>query len=313
MPRLTAVLALLVLLAACQPDLAGQQLRIATGNSSGVYFQLGSKLADTWHSALGINASTSSTQGSVDNLNQLHEGKADVALVAADAASKDEAKQLPGTPLRALGRIYDDYIQVVARADSGIERMSDLRGKRVSVGGTDSGVTVVARNLLELAGLTPATGTTQVQLALQPSLDALAANQVDAFFWSGGLPTPAITNALAKGERLRLVNLEELVKQVRNKYSYYDAATVPKTAYANMADSVTTLVVHNLLMVRQDMPADEARALVRALFDAQPTLAEDGNQVVKLAAQLLDVRAAIETSPITLHDGALEYYRSVKQ
>jgi uncharacterized protein len=298
------------LLAGCQQDLTGSPLRIATGGGTGVYYQLGGKLAEQWHAKLGLDASAHVTNGSVGNLKELHDRKADMALVAADAAGKDN-KDNKG--VRALARVYDDYIQVIARADSGIDTLADLAGKRVSIGGPDSGVTVVATNLLRLAKLPPTTDRMYQSLALPESLEALKDNKIDAFFWSGGLPTPAITDALRNGLRLRMVNLTSLVNGARSG-SYYDAATVPKTAYNGMEGiPTTTLVVHNLLMVREDMPAGEAESLVRTLFDVQPTLARDGNPVVANAAQLIDVRSAIETAPIELHDGALTYYRSVKE
>jgi hypothetical protein len=116
----------------------------------------------------------------------------------------------------------------------------------------------------------------------------------------------------AHPEQLRMLDLTAVnVKDL----TYYNVETVPVTAYPQLKHGdkpVSTLAVHNLLMVRQEMPSDEAQALLRTLFDAQPDLAQDQNQVVALAAQLIDRRSAIETRPIQLHDGALEYYRSAK-
>jgi len=150
-------------------------------------------------------------------------------------------------------------------------------------------------------------------LSLNDSLTALKDNRIDGVLLSGGLPTPAITEALTQGVKLTMVNLKSLVNDARGS-SFYDTATVPTTAYKGMAGTpAITLVVHNLLMVREDMPADEAEALVRTLFDVQPTLARDGNAVVANAAQLIDVRSAIETAPIELHAGALTYYKAVKE
>jgi len=100
-----------------------RRLRIATGSDTGVYYQLGGKLAGQWHAKLGLDASAYTTKGSIGNLKELHEHKADVALVAADAAAKDNKG------LRALARVYDDYIQVIARADSGISTLADTRGQ----------------------------------------------------------------------------------------------------------------------------------------------------------------------------------------
>jgi len=293
-------------LAACGSSLSGVQLRIATGGPGGVYFTLGSRLGDVWQQDLGVAEKVLQTNGSVDNLGVLRNNRADVAFVAADAAARGSAG------LRALARIYDDYIQVLVRSDSPIQKLADLAGHRVSIGSLNSGVTVVARNLLKAAGL-PESSDSYKQQSLRDSLADLVAGGVDALFWSGGLPTPDITATMkADPDQLRMldlttVNLKDL--------PYYNVETVPATAYPQLRQGdkpVSTLAVHNLLMVREDMPSDEVQALLRSLFDAQPDLAADRDQVVALAAQLIDRRSAIETRPIPLHDGALDYYRSAK-
>ena len=294
-------------LGGCGSSLSGTPLRVATGGAGGVYFTLGSRLADAWRSELGMTATVRKTNGSVDNLVALHNNTADVAFVAADAAVPSS------TGLRALARIYDDYIQVLVRADSNIEKLADLSGHPVSIGGVNSGVTVVANNLLKAAGL-PAKSDSYKQQNLHDSLADLVAGRLDALFWSGGLPTPDITATLKQQPdgKLRMLDLSKLD---RTSLPYYNVETVPETAYPRLAKGeqpVSTLAVHNLLMVRENMPVDEAEALVRTLFDVQPSLATDSDQVVSLAAQLIDRRAAIETLPIQLHDGALEYYRSAK-
>jgi uncharacterized protein len=295
-------------LAGCGSGLSGTPLRVATGGSGGVYFTLGSRLAAAWHDKLDMNTQVKRSNGSVDNLVALHNNTADVAFVAADAAAQ------ASTGLRALARIYDDYIQVLVRDESPIRSLADLRGHPVSIGSLNSGVKVVAVNLLKAAGL-PETSDSYVQENLHDSLADLVSGKLDALFWSGGLPTPDITTTLnQKRVSLRMLDLSTLS---RSTLPYYNVETVTGTAYPLMVrpdkeKPVSTLAVHNLLMVREDMPSDEAEALVRTLFDVQPSLAVDPNQVVSLAAQLIDRRSAIETLPIQLHDGALAYYRNAK-
>ena len=295
-------------LAACGSSLSGVQLRVATGGTGGVYYTLGSKLADAWQNRLGVAKKVLQTSGSVQNLAALHKNIADVAFVAADAAAKDGAKGL-----RALARIYDDYIQVLVRNDAKISSLADLRGHAVSIGSDQSGVKVVALNLLTAAGL-PNTSASYFQDTLHDSLTDLVAGQRDALFWSGGLPTPDITATMKSHSDVALRMLD-LSTVDRTNLPYYNVETVPQTSYPLLAQTgkpVSTLAVHNLLMVREDMPDDEAEALVRTLFDVQPGLATDADQVVSLAAQLIDPRSAVETAPIDLHTGALAYYRSAK-
>jgi TRAP transporter TAXI family solute receptor len=295
-------------LGGCGSSLSGTPLRVATGGTGGVYFTLGSRLASVWHDQLGVATHVRTTSGSVENLARLRSNDADVGFVAADAASDRDNS----AGLRALARIYDDYIQVLVRDTSPIAQLSDLRGRPVSIGSENSGVKVVAQNLLTAAGL-PYTSPTYFTDSLHESLRKLVDGQLDALFWSGGLPTPDITATLKDHpNQLRMLDLS---KVDLTTLPYYNVETVPVTAYPQLKAGpgpVSTLAVHNLLMVRADMPADEAEALLRVLFDAQPDLAQDGNQAVALAAQLIDRRSAIETQPIMLHDGALAYYRSAK-
>jgi hypothetical protein len=292
----------------CGSSLSGTPLRVVTGGTGGVYFTLGSTLASVWHEKLDVTTSVVTSNGSVDNLTMLRGNHADVGFVAADAASDKGAS----AGLRALARIYDDYIQVLVRADSPIQTLADLRGRPVSIGSEKSGVRVVSGNLLTAAGLPDSSPDYHLD-TLHDSLANLVDGRRDALFWSGGLPTPDITATMkAHPEQLRMLDLTAVnVKDL----TYYNVETVPVTAYPQLKHGdkpVSTLAVHNLLMVRQEMPSDEAQALLRTLFDAQPDLAQDPNQVVALAAQLIDRRSAIETRPIQLHDGALEYYRSAK-
>jgi TRAP transporter TAXI family solute receptor len=293
-------------LGGCGSSLSGVPLRVATGGTGGVYYTLGSRLAAVWRDQLGTNTEVKKTNGSVDNLVALRNNAADVAFVAADAAAANPAG------LRALARIYDDYIQVLVREDSPLHELKDLSGHAVSIGSQNSGVKVVALNLLKAAKLPPASPDYHED-SLHDSLANLVAGKRDALFWSGGLPTPDITATVKQNPgKLRMLDLSSVD---RKSLPFYNVETVPATAYPQLVHGdkpVSTLAVHNLLMVRENMSADEAEALVRTLFDALPALAADSNPVVAQASQLIDQRSAIETLPITLHDGALEYYKSAK-
>ena len=146
-----ALLASLGSVTACQSAFAGLRLTIATGSSDGVYYQLGSQLATAWASSLGITRPTVlETAGSLENIQRLRAGTADIAFGSADAITGANAGP---RKLRALARIYDDYIQVLVQADSKIESLAQLAGHTVAIGSVNSGVQVVADNLLRAAGL----------------------------------------------------------------------------------------------------------------------------------------------------------------
>jgi TRAP transporter TAXI family solute receptor len=292
------------LLSACGPDFGDLHLRIAAGSNGGVYYQLAQPLASAWASQLGIGRpAVLETRGSPDNLALLQAGKADVAFSAADIA----ANTVPaaGQPkLTALARIYDDYLHVVVRADSPITSVPMLRGRKIAIGSPESGVEVIAKQLIKAAGLE---GTVNLQsLSLNDSLKALAHNDIDAFFWSGGLPTNAIS-LLNASVPLRLLDIAGEMPAMREANAVYRTATIPASTYQLGGGPVTTLVVPNFLVVSSAMPDDVAEALVNGLFLARPELAKANR-----AALSIDVRPAIETAPLGLHPGALRYYRNIK-
>ena len=306
---LAVVLAVGGLLTACQDEFRGLKLTVATGFDQGVYYVLGSALADAWAGQLRIERpAVRTTAGSVDNLDRLRTGQADVGFSAADAASDFVTQQHDGRGgrrVRALARMHDDYVQLVVRQDSATTRLADLRNLRVSIGPPSSGVEVIAKRLLAVAAVDLPDANVR-HLSINDSLQALRDNQIDAFFWSGGLPTPGVTD-LARTVPLRMVDLGDLVSQVRSRWPVYGSATVPASAYGLRGSPITTLVVPNFLLVTDAMPDSVAEALVRGLFDAQPALAR-----ANPAAKSIDARSAIETTPVPLHPGAEHYYRSIK-
>ena len=298
-----AVLLLLTTLTACGSDFAGTRLRIAAGNDRGVYYQLAQPLAGAWAAGLAIERpEIQQTRGSPDNLARLRAGTADVAFSAADVATDPS-----GEPnLAALARIYDDYLHVVVRADSPVRSLADLRGRRVAIGSPESGVAVIAQLLLNASGLGDPGSMTVRYLGLDESLGALERQEIDAFFWSGGLPTNSIST-LANRIPLRLIDVGEAMPEMRRVNPVYRTATIPGSTYPQSGGPVTTLVVPNFLVVPTTMSDDVAEALTRGLFDARPELAK-----ANTAALSIDLRPAIETAPMALHPGALRYYRTLK-
>jgi uncharacterized protein len=293
----------------CSSRFAGVRLTLATGGTQGVYYNLGNSLADAWRAQLDLDARPAvlSTAGSVDNLDRLAARAADVVFSQVDTAADQLLRVGEDDPrsLRALARIYDDVVHVVVPASSNAATLADLRGARVSVGAPDSGVQVIAERLLAVAGLSPDTDFRAMRLGINDSVAAVANGEIDAFFWSGGLPTRGVTT-LARTRPIRLLNLEDLITPVRAAYPEYAAGTVPAQSYG-IPDPITTLLVRNFLIVRAEMPDDVANALVMGLFAAQEQLA-----AVSPAALTIDLRAAIGTQPVPLHPGAERFFRGEK-
>ena len=293
--------ALVLVLSACSSGFGDLKLRIAAGNPGGVYDKLAQTLATAWAAGLDIERpAVLQTQGSPDNIDKVLAGAADVAFVAADVAA-DRYKSDPR--LTTLARIHDDYLHIVVRADSDIRTVGQLRGHRIATGSPSSGVEYIARRLLQATGLTGAVTTSA--RGLDDSVKALLGGEIDAFFWSGGLPTPVLAGYNGQ-QSLRLLDIADVMPKMQEINQVYGTASIPASTY-NQPGPVTTLLVPNFLIVPKSMSDDVAEALVRGLFDARQQLA-----LANPAALSIDVHPGIETQPIPLHPGALRYYRDKK-
>jgi TRAP transporter TAXI family solute receptor len=285
---------------------------ILTGGTKGIYYTYGVELAAAVNRRLGgVQAEAMATTASVDNVRQVARSANVFAFTAADAASAAVAGRPPfasPVPVRALARIYDDYVHLVVRADAPINSVADLAGKRVSVGSDGSGTELIAERMLAAAGIDPATLTTS-RLGINESVAALRSGDIDAFFWSGGLPTAGITE-LAEKTRIRLVPLGQLAPGLHDRWDpVYRSGTILADTYGVSGDAVDTptVAVPDLLVTRADTDAGLVEEVTKILFDAR---AEIADRVP--VAYALDRRSAIATSPIPLHEGALRYYRSTK-
>jgi uncharacterized protein len=137
---------------------SGKQLSIATGGTGGVYYPLGGGFANILSKALpGITATAEVTGGSVDNLKLIGTGKADIAFVQVDAswdAINGLDKFASGKlPVQALVVMYANHMHVVTIDGTGISKIEDLKGKRISTGSPGSATEVFAFRVLEAAGL----------------------------------------------------------------------------------------------------------------------------------------------------------------
>ena len=288
--------------AGCGPSEA--QLTIATGNSTGVYYVLGGGIASLVSNETPIRATAAETGASVQNIQQLVDGTYDIAFSLADTAA--DAVQGKGAfsepqPVRALGRIYSNYTQVVVRKGAGITSIEDMRGKRISTGSPKSGTEVIANRLLQAAGLDPAKDVSAQRLDLAKTVDGLKDGAIDGFFWSGGLPTPNLTDLFtSQPDAAEFIDITPQLAELQKINPVYDEGTIPAATY-NLDSDVETIVVPNVLLVADDFPANNACAITKLIWSSKDKLAQ-----VHPAAAELDPKTAQESAPIELAAGAKE-------
>jgi TRAP transporter TAXI family solute receptor len=194
----------------------------------------------------------------------------------------------------------------VTLAGSGITRVADLRGRVVSVGSPGGGGTVQAERILLAAGLDPRRDLRVQNLGVAQAVDALKDGKLDAFFWSGGLPTAAVLDLVnTAGISARLLPLDDVLPALQKQHGemLYYRATIPRDVYGMEAD-VPVVAVANMLVVSETMPEPLAHDITRVLFEHQPTLAGIHPQ-----ARELSLDTALTGATIPFHPGAIRYYR----
>lgn len=281
-------------------------ITIAAGEPGGFYLAFAELLAAELSKAEPrLHAAAVSTEASVANVNLVRTGQTDLALVLADVAQSavGGGAPFPGpVPLLALGRVYENYLQLVVRAGEGLRAPADLTGRAVSLGASGSGAAQTGERVFAKAGVRVDTR----HLLIADALAALAGHRIDALLWSGGIPTPALAD-LNRTTAIDLVPLGGVVPALRGSYGpVYDQVQVPDGAYRGVG-SLATIGVANLLVCSPALPDDVAAAVVRVLVER----AADLVPAQAVGAQFLDVRTLIGTEPVPLQPGAASEYRTL--
>src|SRR6185436_6407042 len=288
-----------------------QNISIATGGTGGVYYPLGGGLAAVLSKYVsGMQATAEVTGGSVANLQLIGTGKPYLAFTMADAlqdAYKGEDK-FKGKPVavRTLMILYPNRMHVVTIEGTGIDKISDLKGKRVSTGSGGSATEVMAFRVIEAARLDKDKDMRRERLGVAESVAALKDHKIDAFFWVGGLPTAAVTDlANSPGVKIKMIDHADLVPAMNKKYgNLYVKDTIGKDVYKGMDKDNQQATVMNLLVAHQKMDDKTAYNIVKAVFDHRDELIRVHKEAENIK---LDAQKA-EASPIPWHPGAMKYF-----
>src|SRR6266511_2573291 len=249
-------------------------LSIATGGTGGVYYPLGGGLANLLSKYVpGLQATAEVTGGSVDNLKLIATGKPYIAFSMADAgqdAYRGEDKFKGNkVPLRTLMVLYPNRMHVVSIDGTGITKMADLKGKRVSTGSPGSATEVMAFRVIEAAGLDKDKDMRRERLGVAESVNAIKDGKIDAFFWVGGLPTAAVTDLGATpGVKIKMIDHADLFEKMNQKYGNLYAPDVIKAGtYPGQDKDNHITTVWNIMITGAKMPEQLAYDIVKTTFD----------------------------------------------
>ena len=301
--------------------------RIGTAATTGTYFQIGGVIANALSKppgsrdcdrggscgVPGLVAVAQATQGSVENVDAVANGRLESALAQSDVAywaysATGLFKGKPAlTKLRAVAALFPESVHVVVRADGPIHSLKDLKGKRVGLGEKESGTLVDARLILDAAGL--------AEKDLKPDYSRLAVaaaaldhGDLDAFFLFGGYPVPAIAE-LATTVPVRLVPIgDDVADRLMKKYRFFARDTIPGGTYNGIDQATPTIGMRSLLIVSSDLPDDLVYSITKALWsDPTRRLLDQGHPM----GHRIRIATALDGVLLPLHPGAERYYREI--
>ena len=269
---LCLALAMAVGVAGCggDGDSGEKFIHIATGGTAGTYYPIGNSIADLIdRDVKGVSASAQSTGASVANINMLASGQVEMAIVQNDIAyyalNGTELFENKVENLRGMASLYPETCQFVTLDGSGINSITDLKGKRVAVGAQGSGVEGNVRQILKVYGMTYDDISPQF-LSFAEASAALRDGTVDVACLTAGYPTASVKD-IASQKQIRLISLDsDKIDALIAEYPFYTRTTIPANTYEGFSAEVNTVSVMAILVVTDKMDAQLGYDITKAMF-----------------------------------------------
>ncbi len=302
-------LVLLAALLGASPALAQDFVSIGTASPAGAYYPLGVAMADIWNRNIdGVRFSAQETGGGVANMNMLASGEIELGIanenIAWDAQVANEPFNRP-IDFRGGWTMNASYALVVAAADSGLQSVSDLAGKRVSLGAPGSSGNVLGQRLLESQGVAEGQYS-PVFLGWQEAADAIADGSLDAAVMVGGQPFPAVESLAV---RMPIVILGFDSDRLAGSEGFpLVGGTIPAGTYTGFDQDADAILVRSIIYVNTDLSEDLVYEMVKAVFENIPALAAAHPSGDEAALLSQEQAAQLE---LEMHPGVVRYAQEV--
>jgi len=284
-----------------------QRVSMGTAGSGGAYFVMGAAMANLINNTLdNIEMNAEITDGSLQNINFIASGEMDIGLSGIQTAinayeGKGDFKTK--MDIRAMALMHPSVIQIVASEYSGVNKMEDMKGKRVAVGAPGSGARPNFEAILEFYGMS-FNDFKVYDLSYVEAVDAMKDRNLDVFWAQAGLPTTSVLD-IANSENIVLVPVsEDLCDKINNKYSHLIKATIPKGMYNNKED-IPTMAVPNIMLCAADADEEVIYQITKCIFNNLDELAKSHE-----AFKLISIESG-PTNAIPMHPGAERYFKEM--
>ena len=308
------IVGVLIVLGVATPWLVGpacpKRVVIATGSDVGAYYAFAQKYQPLLESA-GIQLEIRQTAGSVENAQLLRDPNSgvSVAIMQGGTAGATSGSQHPGTAspqdladsgIQSLASLFQEPIWVFYRAEHPINRLAELRGKRVAVGAPGSGTRAVALELLADNGLIVENASSQSKIlqvvgelespkttllcqGTRDASQALKAGNVDAAFFVVA-PTAPVIGELMRDPNIHLLSFDRTLAYKR-RHPYLTSVTISEGMLdleRNLPNENVELLAPTAVLVARD---DLHPALVPLFLQAASRVHEGGG-VLEVAPRI---------------------------
>lgn len=280
-------------------------LRIATGGTGGTYFPLGGNMAHVLKEMLNLDVSAITSHASIENMKLLHKKDVQLAFTQTDIAffAKEGSMMFEGNKVegvQAIGSLFPEAIQIITRADSGIKRVDDLKGKTVAVGKRESGTHIQAKQILELYGIS-LEDIDAKYVSFDDAATGLQDETMDAAFITAGVPTGAV-EGLAATTEITIIPLDDKkLESFISKYPYYVKYTIPAGTYDDIETNIDTVAVKSMLVVDKDLPNE-------LVYDITKTIFENKEKLGHVLGENINIESVLSGLTLDIHPGAKKYY-----
>ncbi|MGG0286013.1 TAXI family TRAP transporter solute-binding subunit [Peribacillus butanolivorans] len=309
---LVSILMLTGIMTACSGSKEGvsgggsQNLSLLTGGTGGTYYPLGGQIGNIISDNTKANITPQTSGASAENMETLRVGEAEIAFSQTDiGAYAIEGKEMfEGKPIdniQAISSLYPETVQLVTTAKSGIKSVSDLKGKKVSVGAPGSGAYINAMQILEIHGLSDKDIKAQ-NLSFDESTDGIQAGNIDAAFITAGTPTGAVEALSVQNDIIIIPMADDKVQALVDKYPYYAEDTIPSGTYKIKSD-IKTVAVKAMLVVSKDLDEELVYEMTKAIY-------ENTDKITHAKGKFITPETALEgLGDMELHPGAAKYFK----
>jgi len=288
-------------------------LSFATAGTGGSWYYIGAAISNLINKYIpGVECNNEVTSGAMENIRLISSGKADLAMESSEllyqafnglGLFEDEAHP----EIRLLMSGHKNYSPLVVLEKSGINSLSDVKGKRISIGPKGTGAEPYTALLLKLAGVNVWEDCKVEYLSFSEQVSALKDGNLDVGRVGGGLPTAALVD-LSSTSSIRILPVpEDIYSELSKGMPWINLGVIPAGFYKGVDEDVNVLQTIGHIIVREDFPED-------LLYEILDTIMKHNDELKEIhpAAgeyNLDNALLLVDMLKVPLHSASEKYFK----